>query len=273
MNGVKTVALVDTGSPATIISLDYVMKILASHRLYSVLLEQWRKQTLQKFSPPDVALKSHGGHSMDLVSQILLRLALGKKQVETVVLLQKGAPNDLLLGTDTQPRFGIALVIQNADMFTQSPVNPQDSSRSQDDSRSLDDSRAQDDSRSQDSSRSQDDSRSQDNSRAQDDSRSQDSSRSQDDSRPQDDSRSPDQHKPQENSRPQDNSGSQENPRPQDNPKPQLNPRPKNQSQPRCSSRPASNHTRLNHGLPPGPSYTPTEQGVTTNVPKCWSEA
>lgn len=122
VNGVKTAALVDTGSPATIISLDYVMKILASQRDPSIPVKQWKEQILQQFSPPDVALKSYGGHRVDLVSQTVLQLALGGRQTNAIVLVQKGAPNDLLLGTDTQPKLGIALVIQSTDMLTQTPV-------------------------------------------------------------------------------------------------------------------------------------------------------
>ena len=45
VNGVKTTALVDTGSPATIISPDYVMQILASQRHPSIPIERWQKQT------------------------------------------------------------------------------------------------------------------------------------------------------------------------------------------------------------------------------------
>ena len=45
VNGAKTMTLVDTGSPATIISLDYVMQVWASRRDYSVPIKQWRKET------------------------------------------------------------------------------------------------------------------------------------------------------------------------------------------------------------------------------------
>ena len=129
VNGVKTTALVDTGSPATIISLDFVMQIVASQRHPSIPIEKWRKQTLERFLAPDVALKSYGGHRVDIVSQTSLQLTLGEKQIDTIVLVQKGAPNNLLLGTDTQPRLGIALVIQRVDMLTHSPVATQNEDR------------------------------------------------------------------------------------------------------------------------------------------------
>ena len=62
VNGVNTNALVDTGSPATIISLEYILQILADQREQHVPFGQWKKQVLQRFSAPDVALRSYGGH-------------------------------------------------------------------------------------------------------------------------------------------------------------------------------------------------------------------
>ena len=126
VNGAKTTALVDTGSPATIISLDYVMEIMASQRDHTLPVEQWRKQTLGRFSAPAVTLKSYGGHHVDIVSQTQLQLALGERKTDSTVLVQKGAPNKLLLGTDVQPKLGIALVVQRVDMLTRSPISGQD---------------------------------------------------------------------------------------------------------------------------------------------------
>ena len=109
VNGVNTSALVDTGSPATIISLEYILQILADQREQHVPLGQWKKQVLQRFSAPDAALRSYGGHRVDIVSQIPVQLRLGTECMDAVVLVQKRAPHKLLLGTDTQPALGIAL--------------------------------------------------------------------------------------------------------------------------------------------------------------------
>ena len=72
VNDVKIAALVDTGSTATIISLPFVLQILADQRDRSLTPAQWREETLKRFSPPEVALKSYGGHRVDIVSQIPL---------------------------------------------------------------------------------------------------------------------------------------------------------------------------------------------------------
>jgi hypothetical protein len=121
VNGVKTTALVDTGSPATIISLDFVLHILADKRDRSLTSAQWRESTLRKFFALDVSLKSYGGHRVDILSQIPLQMKLDNKCAEAVVLVQKEAPNQLLLGTDVQPKLGIALVVKEIDLLTQEP--------------------------------------------------------------------------------------------------------------------------------------------------------
>ena len=40
-----------------------------------------------------------------------------------MVLVQKGAPHDLLLGTDTKPKLRIALVTQEVDLLTQTAMD------------------------------------------------------------------------------------------------------------------------------------------------------
>ena len=112
VNGVPTRALVDTGSPATIISLDYVMDLLAAQRTPQQTPAQWEEETLKKFSPPEVALSAYGGQSLDVLSQIPLQLSQGDRVVKGVVLVQQDAPNDLLLGTDLQTPLGFALMME-----------------------------------------------------------------------------------------------------------------------------------------------------------------
>ena len=111
VNGIPTKTLIDTGSPATIVSPDYIMDLLAAERRPHQTPEQWEKATLQRFSPPEVSLTAYGGQALDILSQLPLRLSQGKLMVEGVVLVQKGAPNDLLLGTDLQSKLGFALTM------------------------------------------------------------------------------------------------------------------------------------------------------------------
>ena len=122
VNEVKTIALVDTS--ATIISLDFVLQVLADQRDQRLTPVQWKEKTLQRFSSPEVSLTSYGGHGVDIVAQIPLRLKLSNKCTDAVVLVQKGAPNQLLLGTDVQPRLGIALIVQEYDLLAHKKHGP-----------------------------------------------------------------------------------------------------------------------------------------------------
>ena len=115
VNGVATDALVDTGSPATIISLGFVLKVLTKLRPKGQTDQQWREDTQKKFKDPDVALNSYGGHQLDFMARIELSLSQGGRQIETVVLVKKDAPNDLLIGTDVQSRFGFSLLMKKSD--------------------------------------------------------------------------------------------------------------------------------------------------------------
>ena len=108
VNGVPTKTLVDIGSPATIIMLDYVMDLLAAARKPHQTPAQWEKETLQKFSPTVVALTAYRGEALDIFSQIPLHPSLDDWTVRAVILVQNGAPNDFL-GTDVQSQLKFTL--------------------------------------------------------------------------------------------------------------------------------------------------------------------
>ena len=58
---VPTDALVDTGSLATIVSLMFILKVLADRKDSQQTAEEWKKETIKKFSAPAVTLTSCGG--------------------------------------------------------------------------------------------------------------------------------------------------------------------------------------------------------------------
>lgn len=61
---------------------------------------------------PNVSLQNYGGHRLDIIAQIESSLSQSNRRVDTVVLVQKGAPND---GTDVQPRLGFSLIVRESD--------------------------------------------------------------------------------------------------------------------------------------------------------------
>ena len=112
VNQVTTDALIDTGSPTTIISLEFLMSILAKERGPGETPSQWQTRTMTRFSSPEVTLKNYSGQQLHLVAQLQLTLSQGKYLVTTPVLVQKNAPHPLLLGTDTQPFLGFSLQVE-----------------------------------------------------------------------------------------------------------------------------------------------------------------
>ena len=69
VSGVLTQALVDTGSPATIASLEFMLDIFFSQRKESQTPAQWREDTEKRFQRPSVLLKAYSGHRLDIMSQ------------------------------------------------------------------------------------------------------------------------------------------------------------------------------------------------------------
>ena len=109
VNGVLTDALVDTGSPATIVSLKFILQVLADSKDGQQTAEEWRKKTMERFSAPAVTLTSCGGERLNIVAHIPVVLSQGEQNVDAVVLVQKDARHSLLLGTDLQARLGFSL--------------------------------------------------------------------------------------------------------------------------------------------------------------------
>ena len=110
MNGVSTEALI--GSPATIISLEFVMAVLAEERSQYDSTEAWKAGTKGKFTPPQVSLKHYGGDRLDILAQVPLCITQGKYSVNTSVLVRKGAPSSVLLGTDVQSQLGFMHAVE-----------------------------------------------------------------------------------------------------------------------------------------------------------------
>ena len=111
VNVVTADALVDTGSPATIISLELLLKVLAHNRPPGQMPADWQEATLAKSATPQVTLNSYGGHQLDLTVQIQVQLSQGPHTTDAVVLVVKGAPNELLLRIDLQPQLGLTLIV------------------------------------------------------------------------------------------------------------------------------------------------------------------
>ena len=93
VDGVSAVALIDTGSPATIASLEFVLKVFRHNRPQDQTNAQWTEATRKKLKNPDVLLKNCGGHQLDFVPQTELMLSRGDQKLVSTILVRKDAPN------------------------------------------------------------------------------------------------------------------------------------------------------------------------------------
>ena len=110
LDGTNIEALLDTGSPVSIVSLDFFLQVSAKNRPPSQSPEDWGKAVMERLQPTSVSLRSYGGEELSIVRQVRCLISCGEYSVESVLQVQKGAPVNLLLGTDLLPQLGFSLI-------------------------------------------------------------------------------------------------------------------------------------------------------------------
>ena len=114
VNGVNVTALIDTGSPVSIMSLKKAVQILALRKGEFSSPQKWKETMIAQFQTPTVTLRSYSGDALNVVAQLPMILGQGDQEVSSVVLIQKDAPQDLLIGTDLQPALGFVFTVRKS---------------------------------------------------------------------------------------------------------------------------------------------------------------
>ena len=109
VEGETVEALVDTGSPVSIVSMRWLLRALARRRDGQTTPEDWAQTVKGRMKPTSVMLKSYSGDKLPIVRQIQLQVEKKKHRVQAWVQIQQDAPVDFLLGTDLQPLLGFFL--------------------------------------------------------------------------------------------------------------------------------------------------------------------
>ena len=104
--GMPAEALLDTGSPVTIVSLEFALRALAARRPEGQHPEEWKQGVKDRLETPTIKLRNYGGGELDIVSQMKAQISKGGNSLIGTVQVQKGAPVELLMGTDLQPQLG-----------------------------------------------------------------------------------------------------------------------------------------------------------------------
>ena len=109
VEGTPAMAIVDTVSPVTIVSLKLLVKALANTSPgedKDMVKDAIRKHLVST----TLHLKGHGGESIPIVKQGKVKLTRGPYTVEACLRIQRNPPAELLLGTDLQSWLGFHLV-------------------------------------------------------------------------------------------------------------------------------------------------------------------
>ena len=69
--GCRVKALIDTGSLATIVSLNCLLDSLAKGSMRDQTPAEWEAAVKRRLKPPEITLRSYGGGGLDLVGQLL----------------------------------------------------------------------------------------------------------------------------------------------------------------------------------------------------------
>ena len=69
---------------------------------------------IAQFQTPTVTLRSYSGDALNVVAHLPMIPGQGDQEVSSVVLIQKDAPQDLLIGTDLQPALGFVLTVRKS---------------------------------------------------------------------------------------------------------------------------------------------------------------
>ena len=101
LEGSPAKAFLDSGSPVSIVSLEFFIKACVQNRKTGESPAEWGEKVKQRFRKPTVLLKNYGGGELNIVGEVECCLTRSNYTVKALLQVQKGAPVDLLLGTDT----------------------------------------------------------------------------------------------------------------------------------------------------------------------------
>ena len=103
-------ALVNTGSPITIVSIDCLLDVLVKLQTPNQAWEQWKQEVKDRFQTTSLSVNNYGGGEVNIVGQLPVLLKLGDKECHAIILVQKGATVDLLLVTNLLIQLGFCVL-------------------------------------------------------------------------------------------------------------------------------------------------------------------
>ena len=81
----------DTGSPVTLVSLEFLLQVLAKRKPHEQTPEEWKQEVRKRLEPTSVALRNYGGGQLPVVRQVKTTLVRSGHEVTATVQVQKEA--------------------------------------------------------------------------------------------------------------------------------------------------------------------------------------
>ena len=109
LDGQPVTALIDTGSPVTIVSLTFLLQLWRGRDAH-VPIGQWRDWARGVLREPSLSLQTYDHAVLEMAAETDVTLGCGNHKVRAVIMVQDAAPQPLLLGTDVLEKLGFGLV-------------------------------------------------------------------------------------------------------------------------------------------------------------------
>ena len=116
LEGHPVQALLDTGSPVSIVSIDFLLKVLLTAASSDQTKEDLKDAARKRIKSPTISVQSFEGGEVNIIGQVTVNVSLGEHSCQAVMLVQKGIQLEVLLGTDLLTKLGYictACVIQS----------------------------------------------------------------------------------------------------------------------------------------------------------------
>ena len=103
-------ALIDTGSPVSLISIEFLLQALLPVVFDKETPAKKIEVLRARVQPPSMVVRNFGGHQVNVICQTTVTLSHKGRKHKVTILVQKNVPLELLLGTDTLGKLGFQLL-------------------------------------------------------------------------------------------------------------------------------------------------------------------
>ena len=103
-------ALLDTGSPVSIVSIDFLLKVPLTTTATDQIEESPKGAARERIKFPTTSVRNFGGGDVYIIGQVTVSVPRGEHCYQTVMLVQKGIQLEVLLRTDLFTKFGFSLM-------------------------------------------------------------------------------------------------------------------------------------------------------------------